>query len=443
MPVKEDEPRPIIVEEIKKDGDVHHGGAWKVAYADFVTAMMAFFLLMWLLNVTTKEQRQGIANYFNPNQRVSKSFYGSGGILGGLSIAKEGQLTTNIQPVNIENPPEQPALRPGSNKTPDANITDEEKNTGNDKPKENKLGKDDKKSAEDKEKEAQKKKEEESFLDIKKKLDAALQKDPQLAELAKQLLIEVTPEGLRIQLLDQDDSPMFPSGSDKMYDKAKMLLKEVSKAITDIPNKVSVRGHTDSVPYGSKANYTNWELSADRANASRRVLLDSGLPSTRLHDVIGKADKDHLFPEDPRASKNRRISIVLLRQELTEQEFEKAAEPLITIIDKEAAKKEQEEREKNKQKREEERKTQEEKQKIIEGKYIYNNETQQDALPDAEIVPGFDSIGQPPVTEPRIQKLQTTPTQEPSIETKSDSLDDIKTLMDDPSLHEFPGFEDE
>lgn len=432
MSAKQDTSRPIIVEEIKKDGDAHHGGAWKVAYADFVTAMMAFFLLMWLLNVTTKEQRQGIANYFNPNQRVSKSFYGSGGILGGVSISKDGQLTSNMQPVNIENPPEQPALRPGAKKTPNANVTDDEKNTGKDKPKE---------------KEAQKKKEEESFLDIKKKLDAALQKDPQLAKLAKQLLIEVTPEGLRIQLLDQDDSPMFPSGSDKMYDKAKLLLTEVSKAITDIPNKVSVRGHTDSVPYGSKANYTNWELSADRANASRRVLLDAGLESTRLHDVIGKADKEHLFPEDPRASKNRRISIVLLRQELTEKEFEKAAEPLITIIDKEAAKKEQEEREKNKQKREKQRKTQEEKQKIIEGKYIYNNETQQDALPDTDEVLDFDSIGQPAPAEPRIQKLENAPKEvkpgNSSQKAEPDTLEDIKTLMDDPSLHEFPGFEEE
>lgn len=286
---KSDELRPIIVKKIKKGGGGHHGGAWKVAYADFVTAMMAFFLLMWLLNVTTKEQKMGIAEYFDPNPKVSTTVSGANGMLGGLSISKEGAMVNNASPITPEQN-QTPALRPGEQK-----ITDE------------KL------------KEEIKKREDANFKKAESSIKAAMASSPELKELEKNLKMDMTPEGLRIQIVDQDGKPMFPSGSAEMYERTQKLLTKVSEVIRKMPNEISVRGHTDGVPYSKGKGYGNWELSADRANASRRVLVAAGFPEDRVNNVLGKADKDHLVLNKPSDAQNRRISIILLREELVTQ----------------------------------------------------------------------------------------------------------------------------
>ncbi len=285
---KQDELRPIIVKKIKKGGGGHHGGAWKVAYADFVTAMMAFFLLLWLLNVTTEEQKKGIADYFDPNPKIATMESGANGMLGGLAISKEGAM---VQDQKVSSPQQNdPALRPGQDP-----ITDE------------KL------------KEEIRKREEANF----KKAEAALKKemeaDPELKELQKNVMMDMTPEGLRIQIVDQEGKPMFPSGSAEMYDRTKSLLEKVAAVIRKMPNEISVRGHTDGVPYSKGTGYGNWELSADRANSSRRVLVAAGFPDKMVNNVLGKADKDHMMPDKPNDERNRRISIILLREELVTQ----------------------------------------------------------------------------------------------------------------------------
>ena len=162
--------------------------------------------------------------------------------------------------------------------------------------------------------------EEEKLEEVKEALEQAMASNPELADLSENLLVDMTPEGLRIQVVDSKGKPMFPSGSARMYERTRKLMEQVGKVVQAVPNEISVRGHTDSVPYGANADYTNWELSSDRANASRRALKDTGVPSDRLNNVVGKADTEHLLPEDPTNARNRRISIVLLREELTDPE---------------------------------------------------------------------------------------------------------------------------
>ncbi|MCB1530113.1 MAG: flagellar motor protein MotB [Rhodospirillales bacterium] len=299
MSDKQDELRPIIIKKVKKVAGGHHGGAWKVAYADFVTAMMAFFLLLWLLNVTTKEQKEGIAEYFDPTPMVSKSDDGAGGLLGGLTVSPEGAMISQKEPVPPPSP-DVPAVRAGSN--PPDTINDPTK------------------IEEEKLRAEIKKREDEEFKKTESAINQAIQGTPDLQDLAKNIMMDITPEGLRIQIVDQDGASMFPSGSAQMYEKTTKLMQKVAKIILGTPNELSIRGHTDGVAYGAGATYTNWELSADRANSSRRVLLDAGVPKSRVNNVLGKADKDHLFSDDPADARNRRISIILLRQELTTQE---------------------------------------------------------------------------------------------------------------------------
>ena len=280
------------------------GGAWKVAYADFVTAMMAFFLLMWLLNVTTQEEKDAISNYFDPTHpKVSEAKSGAGGVLGGLSMTPQGSMATNVQ--NIMNQQARPAPN-SATKAP-----------GNKK-----------EAGKEKAKAAMKKAEEEQFKKAKDAIKQAVQNDPELAALAKNLIVDMTPEGLRIQIVDQDGQPMFPSGSAQMFDKTKKLMSKIGEIVTKLPNEVSIRGHTDSTPYGPGADYTNWELSSDRANASRRALLDADIPEERVNNVVGKADTEPLLKDDPKNAQNRRISIILLKQELTDPDFDKKAAAL-------------------------------------------------------------------------------------------------------------------
>jgi len=299
--------QPIFVKKIIKKGG-HHGGAWKVAYADFVTAMMAFFLLLWLLNVTTDEQKNAISNYFDPTHpKVSEAVSGAGGVLGGLSMAPQGAMATTLQTVTAAPPASSVNKR---------NTDTKDKN--HDSPNVSRK-------ALEKAKAELRKQEQERFKEAEKKIKEAIEANPELKELAKNLLVDMTPEGLRIQIVDSEGKPMFSSGSAEMYDYTKKLIEQVSKVVIALPNEVSIRGHTDSVPYAAGAKYTNWELSSDRANSSRRVMLDTGLPVTRVNNVVGQADTDHLVPDKPEDARNRRISIILLKEELTNANFDKKA----------------------------------------------------------------------------------------------------------------------
>ena len=299
----------IIIKRIKKvSHGGHHGGAWKVAYADFVTAMMAFFLLLWLLNATTEEQRRGISDYFAPAS-VSRTTSGGGGVLGGKTMTPDGAQRSNgsvtvitmpATPTNIDEIDPREGDYPGDGGQMDAADTQTLKEA-------------DPLSQEDQDK-LLAKREEERFDEAAEELRQAIQSMPELAKLAESLVIDYTPEGMRIQIVDQDKYSMFPLGSAVMYDYTRRLLFEVSKIISKLPNRIAVTGHTDSTPYSRSSTYTNWELSTDRALASRRALVESGLLEDRIERVIGKADKEHIIPDEPNSPRNRRLSIVLLRE---------------------------------------------------------------------------------------------------------------------------------
>lgn len=297
---EDDGARPIIIKKINKVEGGHHGGAWKVAYADFVTAMMAFFLLMWLLNVTTKEAKNAISSYFDPTSpKVSENTSGAGGTMGGLSMSTEGAMVSEVQPIVTPRLPDTTRRPFGGNK-----------NKSNPKEKEDKAEKARKKAAE----------EQFRFDKAADALRRALEETPELKDLAKNLLVDVTPEGLRIQIVDQEGKAMFPSGSARMFKKTRKLVKLVANVASKMDNEISVRGHTDSTPYGKGSSYTNWELSADRANETRSALIEYGLDSDRLNNVMGKADREPLIKDNPSDPRNRRISIILLREELTKED---------------------------------------------------------------------------------------------------------------------------
>ena len=202
-------------------------------------------------------------------------------------------MTSTVQPL-VERPKTQdPALTPGSI------PVQKEQNVS------------DKKFIEE-----QRKREQEQFEKTAEAIKQAVQSNPQIADMIDSLRIDQTSEGLRIQILEQQDKPLFASGSATLLPATKRVMRQVSEIIQQTPNEISVRGHTDSVPYGPGASYTNWELSADRANASRRALENAGMPAMRINNVLGKADSDPLIAEDPRDGRNRRISIILLHQDI-------------------------------------------------------------------------------------------------------------------------------
>ncbi len=296
-----DEVAPIIIKKVIKKAGGHHGGAWKVAYADFVTAMMAFFLLMWLLNVASAEQLASVASYFDPSHpKISSSTSGAGGVLGGLSVSSQGAMASQTSPFVRPVPNGQRFDKQNDNK-PETGETQEAEFTGEEG--EDLHGKE--------------KEEQERFEEAVKDIKQAIEEVPELKPLLANLIVDITPEGLRIQIVDQKGESMFPSGSAKMYEKTEKLVRKIGEVIKALPNDISIRGHTDSNPFGPGAEYTNWELSTDRANTSRRVLMKSGLPEKRINNVVGKSDTEHLIAEKPEDPRNRRISIVLLRDKFT------------------------------------------------------------------------------------------------------------------------------
>ncbi len=276
---------PIIVRKARGRGHKKHGGAWKVAYADFVTAMMAFFLLLWLQNAATREQLEGISDYFAPiTTRPSTS--GGSGFLAGRFAAETGTFELDIEQAKPMDP--QPSLEtPGFPPPPPAAAEPSPR--------------------------GEREREQRQLADAETALRAAMLRLPEAAKLAKSLLIDNTPEGLRIQIVDQEGLPMFPRGEAGMYTHTHALLKMVAGVILEMPQAVAISGHTDAQAFATSADYSNWELSADRANAVRRALVDDGVPAGRIARVVGKAATEPLIRNDPEAPGNRRITVVLLR----------------------------------------------------------------------------------------------------------------------------------
>jgi len=288
--------RPIIIKKVKKIvGGGHHGGAWKVAYADFVTAMMAFFLLMWLINTTSPEQRRGIAEFFAPAS-VSRVSSGAGGLLEGTSFAEEGVRHGHSAPVAA-------AAEPQNTSTADAQ-NEGETNTGaggENNPNQDSLSR------------ARTLRETAEFSRAEVAIRQAMQDMPDVAELSRNVIIDQTPEGLRIQIVDQEGRSMFNAGDAQPNDRARRLLAAVSTAISQLPNRITIAGHTDGSPPGRRYA-SNFELSSARASEARRILQAEGIPSDRIYEVAGRADSEPLFSDDPTLPGNRRIAITLLRE---------------------------------------------------------------------------------------------------------------------------------
>ena len=271
--------RPIIVKRIKKGGGGHHGGAWKIAYADFVTAMMAFFLLMWLLGSTAKGDLNGIAEYFKTPLKVAMAG-GSG----------SGDANTVLPGGGKDLTRQEGQLRTGENDT----VT--------------------KRSVRAAAAELQKA-EQARLEELKKRIETAIDNSPTLKQFKNQLLIDITSEGLRIQIVDEKNRPMFALASAQLQPYTREILREIGKTLNDVPNKISLSGHTDATPYSSgEKGYSNWELSADRANASRRELIAGGMDESKVLRVIGLSSAVLLDKEDPFNPINRRISIIVMNK---------------------------------------------------------------------------------------------------------------------------------
>ncbi len=274
--------QPIIIKRIKKGGHGHHGGAWKIAYADFVTAMMAFFLLMWLLGSTSEGDKKGIADYFNTPLKVALLNSGSGS--GDSShVIKGGGTDLSRQGGQVKR---------GDIEAPRSTI--------------NLL----------RLREEQRRAETARLEKLKSKVAEAIEASPKLATLSSQIRLDLTPDGLRIQIVDEQQRPMFDSGSAVVKPYMRELLREIAGVLADVPMHLTVEGHTDAQPFGAgERGYSNWELSSDRANASRRELSAGGLPEQRVLRVQGLAASLPLEPADPHAPTNRRISIIVMNRD--------------------------------------------------------------------------------------------------------------------------------
>ena len=283
--------QPIIIKRVKKGGHAVHGGAWKIAYADFVTAMMAFFLLMWLLGSTTEGDKKGIADYFASPLKLSLMSSGSGA--GDASHVLKGggqdltRTTGQVKRGDIEAKKATVNLHVLKAEQVRAEIVRLEK--------------------------------------LKEKLENQIASNDMLAGVAGQIELDLTPDGLRIQITDVDKRPMFQSGSAEVLPSMRALLRELGSVLAEVPNRLTLEGHTDAIPFGStERGYSNWELSADRANASRRELVVGGLADDQVLRVQGLAASAPYDRKDPGSPANRRISITVMNRDAEERVFRNA-----------------------------------------------------------------------------------------------------------------------
>jgi chemotaxis protein MotB len=283
----------IVVKRIKKVAGGHHGGAWKIAYADFVTAMMAFFLLMWLLSNADENKLKGIEEYFKQPLKltileIGQTIGDSSSVIkgGGTDLTrKEAQMNRSNDDTRTSVEVYKKELMPlAQNLAAESEAVDQQR-----------------------------------LEQLKKQLDSLLQNNERLAPYSKQLNIDITTEGLRIQIVDEKNRPMFPLGSAQLQSYVKVILKELVPAINTLTNPITISGHTDSIPYprGNKS-YSNWELSADRANSARRSLVESGLEESRIMKVVGLSSAILQDDKDPQNPINRRINIIVMNKKAIE-----------------------------------------------------------------------------------------------------------------------------
>ncbi len=272
--------QPIIIKKVKKAAHAHHGGAWKIAYADFVTAMMAFFLLMWLVNMTTQEQKIGLSEYFAPGSTT-----GAGGILMGTAPDQSGDKSST--PRNA--PRGASGQEDGAGPTSSGRASDRDVSR--------------------------------SVADIQANHSAmtsirqALQQMPDIAELSNNIMIEQTEEGVNVSLVDEDGRSMFPEGSVHPYERTRRVLEALAPTLRLLPNQLSVTGHTAAAGPGSVRAVDPWSLTAGRAVAVREILSGAGFPNDRFVSVAGRADTEPVFPDNPYLAANRRVTITLLNAE--------------------------------------------------------------------------------------------------------------------------------
>lgn len=282
--MSDDAQRPIVIKRIKKVQGGHHGGQWKIAYADFVTAMMAFFLLMWLIGSTAKGDLEGIAEYFKTPLKVALA--GGSGSGDSSSLIKGGSkdLTRSEGQVKKGELPEKKKII--NIKVAQAELARLEVA---------KLG------------------------ELKGRLERSIEANAKLRQFRRQFLLDLTSEGLRVQIVDEKNRPMFASGSDELQPYTRDILHEIGKTLNEVPNKISISGHTDAAPYSSgEKGYSNWELSADRANASRRELINGGMDERKILRVVGLASAVLFDKADPFNPINRRISIIVMNKKTEE-----------------------------------------------------------------------------------------------------------------------------
>ena len=280
----DDNLRPIVVKRIKKVAGGHHGGAWKIAYADFVTAMMAFFLLMWLLGSTAKGDLQGIAEYFSTPLKVAMA--GGSGSGDSSSVIQGGGRDLTRKEGQVKNGTEPPAKKTYDLKGAQADLERIEA---------------------------------EKLKGLKARIEAAIDANPTLKQFRKQLLMDITTEGLRIQIVDAQNRPMFASAKAELQPYTREILHEIGRVLNDMPNKISLSGHTDATPYSTgDKGYSNWELSADRANASRRELIAGGMEDGKIVRVVGLSSAVLMDQQNPNNPVNRRISIIVMNKKAEE-----------------------------------------------------------------------------------------------------------------------------
>ncbi len=279
--------QPIIVKRIKRGGHAAHGGAWKIAYADFVTAMMAFFLLMWLLGSTTEGDKKGIADFFNSPLKVA--LMGGSGSGDSSSVIRGGGTDLSRQGGQIKE---------GDNESRRKTINLQAF------------------------KAAQRRAELERLRGLQTKFEGMLQANEKLAAMRSQIRLDMTADGLRIQIVDEQQRPMFASGSATVQPYMRELLQLIGQVLAEVPNRLTLEGHTDAQAFsGGERGYSNWELSADRANASRRELIAGGLPEDRVLRVQGLASSQLFDPKDPMSPVNRRISIIVMNRDAEDRFF--------------------------------------------------------------------------------------------------------------------------
>ncbi len=278
--------QPIIIKRIKKGGHAVHGGAWKIAYADFVTAMMAFFLLMWLLGSTSEGDKKGLSDYFAAPLKVSM-MGGSGAGASSSVIQGGGADLTKTSGQNRSGDPNDPIARKAASDAARAELAKQDAR---------------------------------KLIALSEKISAVISNNVKLAEFKAQIRLEITPDGLQIQIVDDQSRPMFDVGSALVKVYMREILREIGSALNGVENKISLDGHTDRSPYGSgERGYSNWELSSDRANASRRELVAAGMPDDKLARVTGMASSSLLEPDKPFSAVNRRISILVMTREAEER----------------------------------------------------------------------------------------------------------------------------